>query len=489
MDENLIRLMPDKIKLELIQRRIQEIQSKKAEVPLDSDPVRWITSNFYIPELRGPLQLAPYQRAALREALRRDKDGKFAYSTVIWSDIKKSIKSTIAAAVGLWRGYSLNWGSIIMVANDLKQADSRVGFYMRRAIELNPLMKATCKIRNYEIELPNRTKIESVAIDPTGEAGSNADFIVFSELWGAHQEAQKRMWVEMTLPPNKFGYSQRWVETYAGYSGESPLLETLYEQGVRHGHILDLGIPGLEVYANEAARLFVLWNTTPRLSWQGQDYYAQEAAILPPHEFQRVHRNQWVTSSQTFVPMEWWKACKSEEMPPLQPTEPLIFAIDAGVVSDCFAIVGVSRRGTKLYVRYARKWQPEAGKKLDFSGPEAEIRRLSQEYNVLEWAYDEYQLHDLCKRLARDGMGWFNPFSQSSQRMVADKNLYDLIRERSIFHPGLTDLDEHIQNANAEVKGEKMRLVKRSEFMKIDLAVALSMASYEAVRLNIGFME
>ncbi len=30
-------------------------------------------------------------------------------------------------------------------------------------------------------------------------AGGNADAVCFSELWGAHQEAQQRMWTEQTL--------------------------------------------------------------------------------------------------------------------------------------------------------------------------------------------------------------------------------------------------------------------------------------------------
>lgn len=431
----------------------------------------------------------PYQKAVLREATRRGEDGKLVYSTVVWSDIKKSIKSCIAAAVGLWRGFALDWGSVIIVANDLKQADSRVGFYMRRAIELNGKMKALSQIRNYMISLPNRTNIESVSIDPTGEAGSNADMIIFSELWGAHQEAQKRMWTEMTLPPGKFGYSQRWVETYAGYSGESPLLEQLYETGHHQGRMLDLGIPGLEVFANDAARLLVMWNTVPRCSWQTPDYYAQEASILPANEFQRVHRNQWVTSLQTFVPPEWWEACIASEknpIPRLEEREQMVFGIDAGVSSDCFAIVGVSRRNDHVYVRYAKAWFPPPGGKINFAEPEAEIRKLAEQYDVVEWAYDEYQLHDLSGRLSKEGIGWFRPFSQARERLVGDKNLQDLIREKRLVHNGDALLTEHIRNANAKLEGEKLRLVKRSELLKIDLAVALAMASAEAIRLNIG---
>jgi len=231
------------------------------------------------------MRLYPYQIACLQEATRRDETGKFVYSTVVWSDIKKSAKSTIAAAVGLWRAFQVDWGSVYVVANDLKQADSRVSYYMRRAIELNPAMGGVkVKPSGYKITTPGKSTIEAIPIDPKGEAGSNADMIIFSELWGAKQSAAKQMWSEMTLSPLKFGLSQRWVETYAGFEGESPILEMLYNQGVNEGQRLDLSyedtetgefydLTGLQVYANPAARLFCLWNDRPWLPWQTPEYY------------------------------------------------------------------------------------------------------------------------------------------------------------------------------------------------------------------------
>lgn len=480
-----LRGLSDEHALEVVRQRVQEMVAQRQAVARIDDPALWIQREFYVPELHGPLILQPYQEAVLREAHRRDETGKFVYSTVVWSDIKKSIKSTIAAAVALYRGFGLQWGSIIVIANDLKQADSRVGYYLRRAIELNPKMRSLVRIRNYRVMLPNNTEIESVAIDPSGEAGSNADLVIFSELWGAHQQAQLRMWTEMTLPPNKFGYSQRWVETYAGFSGESPLLEQLYNQGVREGYQLDLGIPGLEVFANERARLLCLWNTTPRNPWQTPEYYMQEAAAIPDNEFRRIHRNQWVSSEEAFVPEAWWKNCEGE-IPPLESGETYVFALDAGVASDCFGFLGVTRRGDKVYVRYVKKWTPPQGKRLDFAPIEAEVRRVAETLPVEQFAYDEYQLHDLCTRLKKEHIGWFKIFSQGAQRSHADKNLQDMIREGRIVHDGNPDLKEHILNANAKTDGEKLRLVKRSDLLKIDLAVCLSMAVWEATRLHIG---
>lgn len=473
---------------DLARRTLQRVRAipvpTQAPAVLD-DPIAWIESEFYIPELNGPIKLADYQQAALREAYRRDDQGHFVYSVVVWSDIKKSAKSSIAAAVVLERARRLYYGSIKVVANDLKQADSRVAFYARRAIELNPRLTSRVKVKpsGYHMEFDNRTRVEAVPVDPKGEAGGNDDLIVFSELWAANQTAAQRMWTEMTLSPTKYGQSQRWVETYAGFSGESPLLEQLYQTGVAEGRQLDLGVPGLEVYASDSARMLVLWNTQPRLPWQSAEYYAQEAAILLPSEFQRVHRNAWVTSENVFVPGEWWAACQGDTAI----DAPVVIGMDAGVSNDCFAIVGVSRRGDQVYVRFVRVWKPPKGGAIDFAEPEQAIHDLCQQYNVVQVAYDPYQLHQMATRLRRDGVTWMREFPQGQDRLKADKGLYDSIRDRHITHDGDAVLAEHIKNANAKSEGDvdKLRMVKRADHLKIDAAVALSMAHAESRRLNL----
>lgn len=477
-----LRELSPKSLADLTRARILALQSNKQKLENVDDPIQWIETNFYIPELKGPIILQPYQKIALSEALSKDEKGNYQYSTIVWSDIKKSIKSCIAAAVALYKCMTTDWGQVMIIANDLKQADSRVGYYMRRAIQMNPTLNSLCKIRNYRIDFPTHTFCENIAIDPSGEAGSNADMIVFSELWGAHEDAKEKMWTEMTLSPTKFGKSFRWVETYAGYTGESILLERLYNSGVKEGRRID---PDLELFANDPARQLTLWNTQPRCSWQSPEYYAQEAAMLTPLEFARVHRNQWISSVDNFLPLEWWQACR-RPLPELKSKQPIVVAIDAAITNDSFGIVAVSRHGTELAVRYARCWYPPKGGKIDYDGPRQELIRLSKEYNVVQFAYDEYQLHDMATNLQKEGVGWFRKFSQSNERAIGDKTLYDLIRDKRVYHSGEVDLEEHISNCNAEYKGEsRMRLVKKSETRKIDLAVCLSMACSEALRLNL----
>lgn len=468
-------------------------ESPAEAIELGLDPISWIREYFRVPETADHrLILAPYQERCLSEVLCQDQNGLFPYSVILWSDIKKSIKSTLAAAVALWLGYSRPWGQVLIVANDLNQADSRVGFYLRRAIEMNTALRHECQIRNYKVILPNRTRIESVPIDPSGEAGANADGVIWSELWGSHSKAQQQMYAEMALPPAKFGRSFRWIETYAGHTGEAPLLENLYELGVKRGARLDWSgefDPPLEAFQNASARLFCLWNKTPRLPWQTAEYYKQQAAELAPSEFDRLHRNEWVSSESVFVPLEWWDpGCRiaPADVPPYAPgRDPLVVALDAAVSGDTFGMLGLSRHGDRTHVRYVRKWTASPGGKIDYSGPREEVRRLAKEHNVLCFTYDPYQLHSLMTDLGRELGTWMREFPQGSERLIADKELYDAIQGRRVGHNGEPELIEHIQNANAKLEGEnKMRLAKRSDLMKIDLAVCLSMANHVAMKLN-----
>lgn len=454
----------------------------RSETP---DPITWIEENFRIPETSDHrFQLAPYQKTALREALRKDANGNYVYSTVVWSCIKKSLKSCIAAALALYHAYTKDWATIYVIANDLKQADSRVAYYIRRCIELNPRMKAECKINRYLVELPNHSKIEAIPIDPSGEAGSNADFLIFSELWGWKHDSAQRMWTEMTLSPMKFGKSQRWVETYAGFDGESIVLQPLYDTVVKEGNCID---PDTELYAKDS--ILALWNTRPQHTWQTPEYYASEAAILVASEFDRVHRNQWATATSKFVPIEWWDACKTT-YPTFTRHTPLVIGVDAAVTSDLFAVVAVSRVGGIVYVRYVNTWAAPPNGKIDYELPKAEIERLVREYNVECVCYDPYMLEHFAALMMKQNNVYMDAFQQQGERLKSDKSLYDAIRERTIAHDGDPTLHEHVQNARSKIAPEdnRLRIVKpqNQTTKKIDAIVATSMAHHTIIELEIN---
>jgi phage terminase large subunit-like protein len=400
--------------------------------------------------------------------------------------------TTIAGSVALWMAFRKPLSRVRLVGNDLKQADSRVFGAIDTAIKLNPAWRESIEVvpSRHLIKFPNGSVIESVALDPKGEAGGNDDMVSWTELWAARSKAHKDVWTEMTLSPTKFGQSFRWIDTYAGYTGESPILEQLYMQTVKEGRRVDLSfyehgthydLSDVPAYENRPARVFCLWNDKPRLAWLTPEYYAEESGALTESEFLRIHRNLWSQPTNLFIPSAWWEACRGDI--PTYGGEVCIGALDAAVSNDCFGVILITFQQGKTLVRYARAWYPPKGGKIDLSEPEAEVRRLAKEYHVIWWAYDPHQLERMAMEFNTEGVGYFASFNQGDERLVADKMLYDSIRDQLIVHNGDAELTQHVLNANAEqgpLQREKLRLVKRSDKQKIDLAVCLSMANYIA---------
>lgn len=163
-------------------------------------PLDFIKNYFYLYDTENIITLHPSQEYPLAEAMSRLPDGRFKYHTVLWSWPKKSAKSSIVAAAADYNCLFKAKSSWKLIGNDLKQADSRVGHYMREnikigqskgygndpgAIALQNIRKATkISVSNYKIVYPNRSIVEMIPIDAAGEAGGNDDGTVYSELWG-----------------------------------------------------------------------------------------------------------------------------------------------------------------------------------------------------------------------------------------------------------------------------------------------------------------
>lgn len=478
--------------------------------------------HYYIEDTEAPIVLEPHQKAVLRYALQRREDGHLRFNTVIYSSIKKSGKTAIAGGIVGWVAETWGkYGEILCVGNDAEQAKERAFRAHKTSIELTPgfdrgrqvlpdrwrvlTKEATC--------LSTGTVVKAIATDYKGEAGANPILVVWTELWGFTLRADLRFWAEMAPSPTRPD-SLQWIETYAGYEGESELLWGLYENVVLGGRQLTAGDLGdltafeeapnadspVPCWVNEPAGIFAYWDSGPqarRMPWQrgesGDRYYAAETARQTPAQMDRIHGNNWVSAESAFIPIEWWDAAVNPL--PLVPGDqtPMVLVLDAGVTGDCFGLLGITRDPGKLdppglAVRVVHKWDPPPGGSINFAGPEAVIRALCEEYNVVEVAYDPYQLHDLATRLMGAGVAWFRPFQQGEDRLKADKGLYDLIVHRRIRHDGNADLREHLTNANAKHSiGEdtRLRLVKKSDARKIDLAVCLSMGASECLRLQL----
>lgn len=465
----------------------------------------------------GPLLLAPHQKRIIDEALACKPDGTRKYSTVIYSAPKKSGKSAIASAVTLYFAHHNPDSHIYCLANDGKQSADRIYEPIYKNFRLHRQrggIFADVSPNKTEVTLPNNTRIEAVPCDAAGEAGAQPLFIVYSELWGFDTEGKKRLFSEMTIPPTLYGHAMRWIESYAGFTGVSELLEGLYQTGVINGtphpkfkdlrsSLSDNG--DYVVFTNEAAGIFCYWDHEPRMLWQSQDYYSQEAAVLSAPEFARIHRNQWVSPVDAFIQPTMWEAVKKDLPPLIDKHTPVVLGVDGAISNDYAAIVGVTRDpddDTQIAVRFCYIFTPtKSGGNIKISETvEPKIRELCERFHVVCVAYDAYQLQDMAQRLRKDGTAWMYQFSQGADRAIADKALYDRVLNRTLWWDddgdGLPSLGsnvpslyQHVTQAGAKVLNGKLRLEKLSDNSKIDAAVALSMAAYQAMQLNISNRE
>ncbi len=504
----------DPVALRDLGRAIKELKVER------DDPVAWMEKHFIIEDTEAPIILARHQKAILSYALKRRRDGRLPFNTIIYSAPKKSGKTAVAGAVTRWAAETWGkYGEILCVGNDAEQAKERAFKAMRISIELTPgyspssqMLGNRWHVLTKEAKcLTTGTIVKAIATDYKGEAGANPILVVWTELWGFTLTRDLRFWAEMAPSPTRPD-SVQWIETYAGYEGESELLWGLYDNVVTHGRQLTAGELGdldafeeapnadslVPCYVNERAGVFAYWDEgvqARRMPWQrgdhGNKYYAGEAVRQTASQMVRLHTNAWVSAESAFIAIEWWDAAVNPM--PLQPQErtPLVIALDAAVTGDCFGLLVMSRTPDKatppnLAVRFVQKWDPPPGGAINYRGPEQVVRQLCQDYNVVQVAYDPFQLHDFATRLQQETVAWFRSFSQAQERLIADKGLYDLIVARRIRHDGNLDLREHLTNANAKQAANedtRLRIVKKSDTRKIDLAVCLSMASKELLRL------
>lgn len=238
-----------------------------------------------------------------------------------------------------------------------------------------------------------------------------------------------------------------------------------------------------EYAAMKAKSLVITMLTRDNAANLSEGYVDDRASTLTEAERRVLLEAEWESLDDVdqFLPsILWWDECR-EDLGAMSPRMPIVLAADAGVVNDSFGLVGVSHHPTRagcVAVRYVRQWIPN-GTPLDFDPIEQEIRELCKRANVRHLAYDAYQLHQMMTRLKNQRVVDTEPFSQQGERLVADKQLLDLITNKRIAHDGNSALRQHLENADRKMNDDRtrLRIVKREDKLKIDLAVALSMAA------------
>ena len=229
------------------------------------------------------------------------------------------------------------------------------------------------------------------------------------------------------------------------------------------------------------------------MAWHTDKYYEEQQATMRPLDFQRLHRNQWVTTKEEFIPISYWdEAAKKLDGPIIYKLDdprrelPISVGVDAGIKHDCTAVVGTYFDYVKgnVGIAFHRIWYPPSEGRMDLDVVDEYIMEMSRQLNIAAIVYDPTQLHQVMTNLEKKGMTVIEMPQTASNMTACTQNLYDLVMNGKLEAYENDVLRDHIRFAAVEVKGRGQRLVKpsQSSTKKIDGAVALSMSAYDAIK-------
>ena len=478
---------------------VGEEEEKSDGLPMEI--CEWAEDNFYIPHAyidgkwvrwEKPIILSPYQKEAFGIIMPKVLSGEV--TLVVWSEIKKSGKTTVEALVGQWWAEEMEpYNEIIFIANDKEQAESRGFAMLIDSVEINP--KDDYRIRRRvgdAFHNERKTNIKAIPCDYKGEAGGNQGLSLWDELWAYSTERAQRLWDEMTPPPTR-SVAIRWVVTYAGFKGESTLLWGIYEDVVGHPRIKEENrVPGTDLPIYQKGSTIVFWSHEPRQPWQTARYYAQQKDELRPTAYVRLHENRWVQKESAFVPMDMWDDCVTPEAErwasgnPL----PLIIAIDASESLDCTAMAATfaDPETGKVLLLDHQIWRPEPSDLIQGRNIVDLVETVQARVLALAAAgaeiplivYDPFQMSTVALNLAKRDF-YVRPFSQGDPRIKADTGLFLHITSGNLeVYEGAEDLRDHIENAVKKESEKGFRISKDKAAKHCDGAVALSMSVFAA---------
>jgi phage terminase large subunit-like protein len=453
--------------------------NRKSMARYRDNPAAFISETMINPETGEPFVLLPAEIAFLEHAFRTDANGRLLFPEQVFSAPKKSGKTGFAALHTLLTVlvFGGTYPEAYCVANDLEQATGRVFQAAKRIVEMSPALRDEARVMSDKIEFNNGGTITAIASDYAGAAGANPTISTFDELWGYTSERSRRLWDEMVPPPTR-KIALRFTSTYAGFEGESVLLEELYKRGLKQPEIA----PNL--FAGDGLLMF--WSHVPIAPWQTPDWLEQMRGQLRPNAYVRMIENRFASSIGSFIDMDRWDQCVDASARPqiMNRALPIWVGVDASTKRDSTAIVAVTFDQSTKQVRLVchRIFQPSSGEPLNFEATiECTLYELRQKFRIRAIHYDPWQMASVAQRLQIAGLPMCE-FAQTPSNLTAiGSNLYELIMGGGIVVYPDDQIRLAVSRTVAKETTRGFALTKDKQSHKIDCVIALAMAARAAV--------
>ncbi len=405
--------------------------------------VQWTETHWVVPETGQPIELRPWQVEVLR-AMFPDDGSPSPWTTFLISTVNKGGKTTLNAIATLYAALTFPAPeTAFCVANDEAQAQERVFDLIAKQVRTMGLVATgAAVISKSEIVFPETgSKITALPADFAGAAGAIFGISSWTELWAFRYEGHVRLWEELTPIPGR--RSLRIVDSYAGFAGDSPILEPMWNRalgGDRLQHeppIYSAGGLWAMIDTGEEAKRRA-WLSSPEAL---ESYYREQSETLRPGTYARLHLNTWQSGEEAFITSDDWKTCVDPALTPLVPSRyeaasqgyALSVGVDAATKQDSAAVVAVAHEGERIRICAHRIWTPKKGEPLDLEETiEEYLLQLARDFRIRTVRFDPFQMARSAATLRRAGLR-MEDFPQTSGNLTAaDQALYDVIRQRRL---------------------------------------------------------
>ena len=261
--------------------------------------------------------------------------------------------------------------------------------------------------------------------------------------------------------------SVRLTTTYAGFEGESVLLEDLYKRGLKGQQMT----PGL--YRQPGMLMF--WSHEPVAPWQTEEWLDQMRQQLRKSAYLRMIENRFTAGESEFIPIEWWDRAATGAPIVLDRSAEVVLGVDAGLKRDTAAVVVCTydHPSGRVQLVNHRIFHPSVEDPLDLEGTlEATVLDYANRFHVMACLYDPWQFARSAQTLARQGVP-MQEYPQTVPNLTAmSMNLFELLKGGNLIAYPDDEIRMAISRAVAKESSRGLKITKEKASHKIDVVVS-----------------
>lgn len=363
----------------------------------------------------------------------------------------------------------------------------------RRAVEADEELAGLLTLYRDAIEYKSTHSVYRVlSAEAYTKEGLNPSRVLFDEV---HVQPDDELWNVMNLgsgtrsQPLVLGITTAGVR--ADSTGGDSVCFRLYQKGLR-----------IQSGEEEDPSFFFRWYGAPDGAdhrdpgvWRaanpalGDFLYEEDFEValrtVPESEFRTKRLNQWVNSTDSWLPAGTFEARAVERS--IAPREDVVLGFDGSFNNDCTALVACTLDG---FIDVLGLWESDGtpGWEVPVEEVEAAVLAAAGRYRVRELAADPFRWAREIQRWGSLGIPVSEYPTTSPGRMVpACAKFRDAVASGQLAHSGDPRLVRHVGNAVVKVDRLGPRIVKehRGSPRKIDLAVA-AVAAYDRATFLAG---